>query len=81
MEPLFLRPLQLPVDTTVIGAAVGLDAKSAVSPQLPLGAETVRGLQDAQQYAARIGPIEGIWQSCFQAWCFLASANSSRRTS
>ena len=29
---LFLRSLQLPVDTTVIGAAVCLDAKSAVRP-------------------------------------------------
>src|ERR1700688_2494605 len=29
---LFLHPFQLPVHTTVIGAAVGLDAKSAVSP-------------------------------------------------
>ena len=47
---LFLRSLQLPVDTTVIGAAVCLDAKSAVSPQLPLGSGTVRGLQNTQQY-------------------------------
>src|ERR1700730_3386681 len=47
---LFLRSLQPPVDTTVIGAALCLDAKSAETPQLPLGAETVRGLQDAQQY-------------------------------
>jgi hypothetical protein len=29
---LFLGSLQLPVDTTVIGAAVCLDAKSAVRP-------------------------------------------------
>src|SRR5882724_6218217 len=28
--------------------------------------------------ADRIGPIEGIWQSRFQAWCFLPSASSSR---
>src|ERR1700730_16917828 len=47
---LFLRSLQLPVDTTVIGAALCLDAKSAVRPQLPLGAETMRSLQDAQQH-------------------------------
>ena len=47
---LFLRSFELPVDTTVIGAALGLDAKSAVCPQLPLGAETVRALQNAQQY-------------------------------
>ena len=47
---LFLHSLQLPVDPTVIGAAVGLDAKSAVTPQLPVGAETVWGLQNAQQH-------------------------------
>jgi hypothetical protein len=27
--------------------------------------------------AERIGPIEGIWQSRFQAWCFLLSASRS----
>ena len=47
---LFLRSLQLPVDTTVIGAALCLDAKTAVRPQLPLGAETMWGLQNAEQY-------------------------------
>jgi hypothetical protein len=31
--------------------------------------------------AARIGPIEGISQSRFQAFCFLLSANRSLRTS
>jgi hypothetical protein len=36
---LFIRSLQLPVDTMVIGAAVCLDAKSAVGPQLHLGAD------------------------------------------
>ncbi len=30
--------------------------------------------------AARIGPIEGIWQSSFHALCFLLSASNSRRT-
>jgi len=34
----------------MIGAAVHLDAKPAVSPQLSLGAEPVRGLQNAQHY-------------------------------
>jgi hypothetical protein len=34
----------------VIGAALGLDAESTVRPQLSLGAETMRGLQDAPQY-------------------------------
>src|ERR1700687_2621772 len=47
---LFLRSLQLPVDTTVIGAALCLDTKSAERPQLPLGAKTVWGLQNAQQH-------------------------------
>jgi hypothetical protein len=36
---LFPRSLQLPVDITVIGAALWLDAKSAVRPQLPLEAQ------------------------------------------
>src|SRR5580658_8644731 len=47
---LFLHSFELPVDTAVIGAALCLDAKSAVGPELPLAAETVRGLQNAQQY-------------------------------
>ena len=47
---LFLRSFELPADLTVIGAALCLNAQSAVSPPLPLGAETVRGLQKAQQY-------------------------------
>src|ERR1700719_4204535 len=37
----FLHSFELPVDTPVIGAALGLDAKSAVRPELPLGPETV----------------------------------------
>jgi len=45
-----LHSLQLSVDTAVISAGLRLDAKSAVGPQLPLGAETVRGLQNAKQY-------------------------------
>src|SRR6202166_2895253 len=47
---LFLHSLQLSVDPTVIGAALCLDAKSAERPELPLAAETVRGLQNAQQH-------------------------------
>jgi len=38
------------VDNPVIGAALGLYAISAVRPELPLGAETVRGLQNAKQH-------------------------------
>ena len=49
---LFLRPFELPADTPVIGAALCLDAKSAVRPQLPLGAETVRSLQENEVYMA-----------------------------
>src|SRR6266478_1138548 len=47
---LLLRSLQLPVNIMVISAALCLDAKSAVRPQLPLGAETMRSLQDAKQH-------------------------------
>ena len=47
---LSFHSLQLSADLTVIGATMRLDAKSAVRPKLPLGAETVRGLQNAQQY-------------------------------
>jgi hypothetical protein len=57
---LFLGSFELPVDTTVIGAAVGLDAKSAVGPQLPLGAEPMRVCRMPSSTADRIGPIEGI---------------------
>ena len=42
--------VELSFHIPVIGAAVRLDAKTAVGPQLPLGAETVRGLQNTQQY-------------------------------
>src|SRR5271156_4382954 len=47
---LFLRSFELPVDLTVIGTAFCLDTQSAVGPQRPLGAKTVRGLQNTQQY-------------------------------
>jgi hypothetical protein len=47
---LFFRSLELSVDPTVIGAALGLDAKSAETPQLPLGVKPVWGLQYAKQY-------------------------------
>jgi len=43
-----LRLLQLPVDHAVIGAAARLDGKTAETPQLPLGTETMWGLQDAK---------------------------------
>jgi hypothetical protein len=41
-----LRWSQLPIDIAVIGAAVRLDSQTSVGPQLPLGAETMRCLQD-----------------------------------
>src|SRR6202042_3454216 len=47
---LFLDSFELPMDLTVISAALCLDAKSAVAPELSLAAETVRGLQNAQQH-------------------------------
>jgi hypothetical protein len=43
----FLFPLQLAVPHLMIGAAVPLDAETAVRPQLSLGAEAVRGLHNA----------------------------------
>src|SRR5215472_1609526 len=46
----FLFPLQLAVHHLMIGAAVSLDAETAVSPQLSFGAEAVRGLHNAQQH-------------------------------
>ena len=46
---LLLRRSQLPIDLTMIGAAVRLDSKAAVGPQLPLGAEAMRCLQDRDQ--------------------------------
>src|SRR5215472_5141257 len=46
----FLFPLQLAVHHLMIGAAVPLDAETAVSPQLSFGAEAVRGLHNAEQH-------------------------------
>src|SRR5207237_537976 len=62
----------LPVDTAVIGAALGLDAKSAVRPQLPLGAETVRGLQNAKQYGGPDRTDRGNLAKPFPGLVFLA---------
>jgi hypothetical protein len=73
---LFLRSFELPVDLTVIGAAMRLGAKSAVRPELPLAAETVRVCRMPGSTADRIGSIEGIWRSLVQTWCFLLSASS-----
>ncbi len=78
---MLLLPFELAFHHMMIGAAVHLDAQTAVSPQLSLGAEAVRGLQNAQQHRRRIGPIDGIPQSRFQALCFLLSASRSFPTS
>src|ERR1700686_511559 len=43
-----LRGLQLATDITVLGTAVCFNPKPAVSPELPLGAKTMRCLQDRQ---------------------------------
>src|ERR1700688_3470642 len=47
---LFVRPVELSFYVTIVTAAVGLDTKTAEGPQLPLGAEAVRGLYDANQH-------------------------------
>jgi hypothetical protein len=44
-----LRALQLSLNESLFGAAVRLDPKSAVGPELPLGAETMRCLQQSDQ--------------------------------
>src|ERR1700675_1589630 len=44
-----LRGLQLPFHVPMIGAAVRLDGQSAVRPQLPLGAEAMRRLENGDQ--------------------------------
>jgi hypothetical protein len=41
---------ELSVDLAVIGAAARLDGKTTEAPQLPLGAKTVRCLQNAQRH-------------------------------
>ncbi len=69
---LFLRSLQLPGDPTVIGTALCLDAKSAVCPQLPLGAETVRGLRNAQQHGRTDRADRGNLAEPFPNRVFLA---------
>ena len=64
---LSLGSFELSVDLAVIGAALCLDAQSAVGPQRPLGAETVRGLQNAQLanlVLLRVGQV--IWDKCHQ---------------
>ena len=45
---LLLLPFELPLHHPVIRAATGLDAGTAISPELSLGAETMRSLQNAQ---------------------------------
>ena len=75
-----LRALQLSLDVKVLGAAVCLNPKPAVGPELSLGTKPVRCLDQSDQQS-RIGPMNGIARSNFQASCFWASVNSSRRTS
>src|SRR5229473_5731453 len=43
---LLLRPLQLPLDVTVLGTAVRFNPKPAVRPELSLGAKAMRCLED-----------------------------------
>src|SRR5271168_4708556 len=68
----FLGSCELPVDTTVIGAALGLDAKSAVRPQLSLGAETMRGLQDAKPHGGADRTDRRYLAKLFPSLVFLA---------
>src|SRR5208337_4930014 len=76
----FLATLHLPAHVTVLGTVARLDRQTAVGPQLPLGAETMRVWISAMSSAARIGPIEGTWRSNLVALCFRLSANRSFRT-
>src|SRR5271163_2432296 len=69
---LFLRSCELSVDPTVIGAALCLDAQSAIAPQRPLAAETVRGLQNAQQYGCSDRTDRGNLAEQFPRLVFLA---------
>ena len=46
----FFLALKLAFDYLVIGAAVHFDTQTTVGPQLPVGAEPVRRLQDPQQH-------------------------------
>src|SRR6267154_4206071 len=69
---LFLHSFELPVNTTVISAALCLDAKSAVRPQLPLGAETMRSLQDAKQHGGPDRTDRGDLAEQFPRLVFLA---------
>ena len=45
----FLGTLELPFDVTVICAGVCLESQTAVGPQLPIGAESVRCLDQGDQ--------------------------------
>ena len=45
----FLRALQFSLDETLFGTAVRFDPKSAVGPELSLGTETMRCLNQSDQ--------------------------------
>ena len=62
----FLRTLQLSGHVAVLRTVVRLNRQTAVGPQLPLGAESVRCLNQRNQQSCP-NPIEGIWRSNFLA--------------
>src|ERR1700682_6236259 len=67
-----LRWSQLPFHITMIGAAVRLDGKTAVSPQLPLGAEAMRCLQNRDQLGCTDRPNRGDLAQQFRRLVFRA---------
>src|SRR5713101_3973298 len=69
---LLLCPFELSFHHPVIGAAVRLDAQPAVGPQLPLGPEAVRGLQNAQQLSRTNRADRGNLAEAFPSLVLLA---------
>ena len=76
-----LHLLQLPVDMAVIGAAARLDRKTTDTPQLPLGAKTVRCLQNAKRHRRADRADRGNFAEPFPGAVLVAPANNSWRTS
>ena len=75
----FLGAFELATDETIFSAGVRPQRQSTVSPQLPLGAEAIRRLDQSAQQSGADRANAGICRSNLMAGCFRASANSSRR--
>jgi hypothetical protein len=75
----FLRASHLTFEKTVFRTGAGLQGQSAIGPELLLGSETMRGLDQATASAARIGPRHGICRSLAVIACLRLSANSPPR--